>query len=342
MRLRGETITDVEPVVTGYCRRDIPALTEDATIADVLVLAEYSCALAGTAHRIAVVEAIEAATKTRPTRAARLTRVLFAEIERALARLWYLAECARAGGVQDAYAAALEQRETLFAALVAATGARVFWGIAVPGGIGRTIELADLSAAVKQVESDVAGWRDAISARGALGRAGAGVGVIAAEQVEALGLTGLAARGAIEMTDLRRERPYGGYKDLEDEISWPEPPERLAGDVSARLARAVDDLATSLSIAQASLNSLGDSVAEEGPATLSTPSGEGTARIAGPHGPVAASVTLSGADTIARMQLEIPGTALLAALRDLLVGARLGQAPLILASLDLCLECLDQ
>jgi Ni,Fe-hydrogenase III large subunit len=53
-------------------------------------------------------------------------------------------------------------------------------------------------------------------------------------------------------------------------------------------------------------------------------------------------VALADAEHVARLRLETPGAALIPALPEILEGGQLAQASLILASLDLCLECLDQ
>lgn len=303
---------------------------------------ERSCALAGAANRLAAVKAIETVAKQTPSQTAQLARVLFAETERLLARLWYLGVCARAAALPGLSVQALDERETVFAALDKATGARVFWSIAEPGGIRTDVEVHELATALKQIEGGVAGWRSAVARQGALGRAGAGVGTISAERAEALRLTGIAAAGSRALADLRREQSAAGYSDLESEITWPEQPDQPAGDVAARLSYAVEDLATSAAIAQAALAGLDDAVDAEPAPQLKGAAGEGTARVEGPHGPVAVTVALADAEHVARLRLEPPGATLIPALPEILEGGQLAQASLILASLDLCLECLDQ
>jgi ech hydrogenase subunit E len=330
--------------VTGYCSRGITDLVAGQPIDDALAVVERSCALAGTANRTALCQAIEAATGVAPALPARLTRVLFLEIERVLARLWTLATAARTANLSQHFGEALEQREALFTALVQAAGGRAFWGVAEPGGARADLALDGLSSAVKQIDVGLAPWRAAVSAKGPLGQAGTGVGKITPEQASAF--SGLAARGSTASDDARQERPEGGYADLRGAISWPEPDGGRAGDVAARLGRAVDDLASSLAIIQAATEALGtaaDSTAAAQRAVKATRNRatEGSATVEGPHGPVTVGVTLNGTQEIASLRIVPPGQALLAALPEILTGSQLGQVPLILASLDLCVECLD-
>jgi Ni,Fe-hydrogenase III large subunit len=343
LELRGEKVMGAQPTVAGYCRRGIERLAAGRSFEDALALVERTCANAGTANRIALCQAIEAATGVTPPLRARLTRVLFAEMERVLARLWVLGTSARAANQSRLFAEALEQRETLFAALVAATGERMFWGIAEPGGARDDLEIEALSSAVKQIEVGLSAWRVAAGARGPLGQAGAGIGMIAPGQSEAF--SGLAATGSEAATeDPRREHPEGGYADLRDAISWPSESSGQGSDVAARLRRAVDDLAASLAIINAATTASVDAPSATHttmPATAKTAGAEGSAHVEGPHGPIAIAVTLARAGDLAAMRIEPPGQALLATLPEILTGSHLGQVPLILASLDLCVECLD-
>ncbi len=341
LELRGETVASVWPPVTGFSRRGISTLARNVPIADALVLVERSCALAGTANRTALCLAIEDAKGDTPLLHARLTRVVFLEIERILARLWALGVSARTANLTQLFEDALEQREMLFGALVEATGQRVFWGIAEPGGARDDIELDALTSALKRIEAATTDWRLAVGPRGLLGLAGTGVGKISADRAGAL--SGLAAAGSGAGADARREHPGGGYADLGDEIVWTGASSGTsAGDVAARLNAAVDDIGQSIAIISSATTALsrGNSVPSAA-VVAHTADPRGTGRVEGPHGPIELAVTLVDDERVADLRIVPPGEALLAELPDLLTGSPLGKVPLILASLDLCVECLD-
>jgi ech hydrogenase subunit E len=337
LRLRGETVAGIEPVITGYCHRGVCELAGGEPLEDALAIVERACSLAHESHRIAVCMAVEKATGGKVAKPAAQTRVLFAEIERIHARFWTLAHVARAFGLNGPMQDALEQRESLFDALKTATGQRHYWGVSVPGGVRGGMDLEPLSAALATLEPALAIWRRIVGPQGALGRAGKGVGVIAAERAEDLGLTGLAARGSRAVADLRFTQKYGAYADLSRKDT--ERKIDQSGDIAARLVCAVEDIAVSLTLAQTCASALATSSAT---AAGITPAGSlsGSARVEGPHGPIEATVTLAGG-TLASLELHEPGAENLAALPELLEGQSLAQVPALLASLDLCVECRD-
>ena len=329
----------------GYCQRGIAELAEGRPLDDALTLVERSCSLAGTAHRTALCMAAESAAKVTPGKTARVARVLFAEVERMLARLWLLAEAGRAANVPLAVADALAQRETLLEATETITGERVFWGIAVAGGVRPDLGMKPLRDAFERLTGAPASWRRMVSPQGTLGRAGKGVAMLSGETVEALGLNGLAAFGSRERSDLRHLRLYGGYADLSLDDVWPKQHGVFGGDVAARLAYAVEEMASAQTIALACLDALaeaGDIVDEPKALPSASISRQGHAEIEGPHGSMSVALTLTRAGGVSELQLETPGVATIQALPAILEGQALGLIPLILASLDLCLECHDQ
>jgi Ni,Fe-hydrogenase III large subunit len=343
LRLRGERIAGVEPPATGYCHRGIVELAQGKPLDDALGVVERACSRAHESHRLAFCQAVEDASGVAVPEPARLTRTLFAEIERILARLWTLAVVARAANADAPFAQALDLRENLTTTLAKVTGERVYWAVAVPGGVRGDLDLEPLGAALDALDAETPGLRAQVGPSGPLGRATKGIGVISAARAEALGLTGLAARGSRTVEDLRATRPYAGYAD--SDVALPEPPGNPGGDVAARLVCTVDDIAASLSIAQACLDKLTNGEGASAPTTPKTPKlaagREGRTIVEGPHGPVEAVVALGGANTVARLRLVTPGAAVLAALPETLEGGLVAQAPVIVASLDLCAECLD-
>lgn len=365
------------PSATGYCRRGVVDLCVGRAPDDALAIVEHSCSLAGAAHRQALCLALEAVAGVEAPESDRIARSLFAELARILARLWTLGQIARAAAENAPYYEALEQREQFFDALEDATGERAYWGVARPGGVRSDVKMAPIREALDRFGGAVETWRVATGPQGPLGRTTVGVGRITRRRAAEWGLTGVAACGAglADATgataDLRRSAPYDGYRDVA--ITWPDSSEGTTnaanagddaadghaasssrasgganangkrGDVADRMRCAVDDMALSVTIAQACLGALGDE-----PALGATPilanqwrAGEGAATVAGPHGPVTVAVSLDAQGTISRLRLATPGAGLLAALPSTLMERPLAHTPLILASLDLCLECLD-
>ena len=357
LRLRGDEIVEVAPPQTGYCRRGIVALVEGQPMADALAIVERSCALAGAAHRQALCLAIEDATETEAPQRGRLTRTLFTEVARMLARLWTLGQVANAAELPALWREALTQRERLFSALERSAGARAYWAVAEPGGARLDLTLAPLRETLERLTPAVSAWRVATERGGPLERATARVGVTPASQLQTLGLRGVGVSGVSGVSgetsvanagDLRRARPaYDGYRDLPASV-WSTGAPGLAAmpaggdswDVASSLRAVAHDLATSSSLALACLVRLDDL---SGPVkTDVTPrDAEGRATVAGPHGPVTVEIALSARGRVELLRLIPPCAAPVAALPQLLTGHTLAEAPLMLAALDLCLNCAD-
>jgi ech hydrogenase subunit E len=282
--------------------------------------------------------------------------VLFAEIERLLARLWTLALAARAAAA-PLHHLALQQRESLFTALEAATGERYYWGISVPGGVRNDLTLEPLQVALERLLPEMTAWGAAVAAKGTLGRTGNGIGIISDEQARAIGLEGVARSGSPRASDLRATEPYAAYADYQTELSSVDSGTddassgtvsgKTTGDVTSRLTAVAADLLVSHAIAQKAIGTLseeGEDSNSKRPVTLAAPRDDVAASsvVEGPHGPVSLGYTYTRAGAITELVLETPAGRLVQALPHLLEGRLLPQVPLILASLDPCIECVDQ
>ncbi len=322
---------------------------------EALPVIERTCSLAHETHRIAFCQALESATNTQISQNAQTTRVLFAEIERLLARLWTLALAARAATANQLYQLALDQRESIFAALEAATGERHYWRISVPGGVRSDLQIEPLREALNFLQPGLAGWATTAAPAGLLGRTSNRIGIIPDDQVHTLELEGLAARGSSRVSDLRVTQPYAAYADYQAELSDDKNDDdevhaetKPAGDVTARLSCAAADLSQSHSIIQAAMSRLledsNQNENEKEAVILDAPAADCAAASAveGPHGPVSISYSYTSTGIVRGFVLKTPGAGVVQALPQLLEGRLLPQVPLILASLDLCIECQDQ
>jgi Ni,Fe-hydrogenase III large subunit len=335
--LRGDRIEDVELGDTALLSRGMLALASGKPADEALAILERSCANAGQTNRLALALALEAATNQSTTKQARLTRILFAEIERILARLWTLGVSAQAAGHANLWRAALDQREDFFAAAQAATGERVHWGVATVGGTGEHVTLTGLANALTAFAPACEEWRRVTIARGPLGATATSLGVISEEQAQ--DLSGLAGRAAGNRQDVRESAPYDGYVDLAH--AWPSSTYK-SGDAAARLLCAAEDLTTSVAVAQACLAELEKGV-DETPDQHAASSGAeevGAATVEGPHGAVTVRAARDQQGAVERLECVTPGATLYALVPRILHGHNATQAPLILASLDLCAECL--
>ena len=344
LRLRGERIIGVEEPATGtagYSHRGAIELAEGLSLDDALVILERVCARAGQTYRLALCLAVERITKAQVARPAALVRTLFAELERLSSALWTLGEIARAVDQRRLWSVALEQREAVFEAASAATGERVYWGVARPGGVRGDLTLAPIRAIAGDAADLYEQWRQAVARGGGLRRATEGLGRPALTPTAPLIPEDAAsARRGSSADDARRAAPYDAYRILE--LDWTPLDDLDAAplDAATSVARLVAGMKLSVDIIQTCLDEL-DEEPGLARAALAPRAGEGAATAQSPHGSARVAVTLGADGTVEALGLETDCAGTMALAPSLLVGRALGEAPAILAALDLCSACAE-
>src|SRR5579884_1802262 len=255
--LRGELVTGVE-THTGYLRRGVPALATQRDLAGVLDLVERMCGTCGHSHRLAVCLALEKAAQVTPPPRAQALRMLFSEVERALARLWLLMEVGRVSDFNALFSLALEAREMIFEGCVAAAEARLFWGVPVPGGAVNVADPSALADTIADVTSRLMILERLMADGGSLASRMTNIGKIQKATAEELGLTGLLLRASGGDADVRLAAPYENYQQFTDILTETDSPltRRLVGDVISRVRLALAELRLSLRLIQEMLDDL--------------------------------------------------------------------------------------
>lgn len=353
LALRGEMVTGVE-THTGYIHRGVTTLAQQRDLAGVLDLVERMCGTCGHSHRLALCIALEHHAGVTPPARAQALRMLFAEVERAQSRLWLLAQIGRLSDFGALFTAAVEAREMLFEGCVTATGSRLFWGIPVPGGAVGVDDPGALADAVGDVTARLASVDRLVAANGPLTRRATGTGKISHATAEELGLTGLVLRATGSDVDVRLATPYEGYDQFTDIlIATDGAPQHLVGDVASRVQLALAELRLSLRLMLGILDDLPDGQER---ATFPTmlPPGEAVAAVEGPHGRETVTLTLdanmsggqradlSSPGWLQALIIQTPSATNSSIVPIVLNKQPLADVPLVLASLDLCLACVDQ
>jgi ech hydrogenase subunit E len=349
LALRGETVTNVETQL-GYLHRGIEDLATTRDLPAVLDLVERTCGTCGHSHRLALSLALEQlAEVTVPPRAAAL-RTVFAEVERVLARLWLLMQVARVGELGGLFTSAIEAREILFEACAAATGTRLFWGIPVPGGAQGVADPQAIANGLTDCANALATIDRQLAPQGPIARRMVNVGKIPLTTVNDLGITGLVARAAGQDEDVRLATPYDAYPTVKETLVE-DATKQLTGDVAHRLFEAGSEIRQSMHVITALLDDLPEGQERATFPALLGP-GLATARVEGPHGRevVLAQVGIAEGKPVAtdqpgwltELRLSTPSATNSGLIPIALTGQRLGDVPLILASLDLCVACIDR
>jgi Ni,Fe-hydrogenase III large subunit len=351
LALRGEIVTTVETHL-GYLHRGVEAAATARDLPATLDLVERICGTCGHSHRLALCLALERLADVSAPPRAEAMRSAFAEVERLLARLWLLMEIGRVGEFGALFTAAVEAREVLFEACEAATGSRLFWGIPLPGGALAVEDPGALAQGLTDIEPSIVAIERLLSAQGPILRRMLGVGKVTSTAVEDLRISGLVARGSGTEDDLRLAAPYCAYRLLADDLATDAGDiKTLTGDVASRLRLAQREIRQSM---HAITTLLDDLPTGQDRATFPTtlPFGSAEAQVEGPHGreTVAVRVGTEGGRVMAlaepgwltELRITPPSVANIGLIPIVLPRQRLSDVPLILASLDLCVACVDR
>lgn len=308
LELDGETIRSVQ-INTGYCSRGVETLLTQRSYQDGLKLAERLCGNAAHHHRLAFCLALEQLAGVQAPPRARTLRSLFCEIEVMLSHLAWAAHLARVADLPRAYYLSTELRERLLEALEQATGQRLLWGLPIPGGIAPAPEIQPLVEVLEDMKPDLDRLKQQLTGERQLQRRTRGLAPLTSEQASEAGLTGPLAQAPNDTY----ERIVLRLGEMQESV---ETMEQLLENIPA------------------------GPLAEPFPEQL--PAGEAQASVEGPQGQEIWQIQSDGSECPTAVKITTASQRNLAAVPLALTGQRLSDALLILASLDICVACVDK
>jgi Ni,Fe-hydrogenase III large subunit len=335
----GEVVKDAELHI-GFNFRAIERLAEQRNFVAVIALMERVCGICSNVHTMSVCQALEQIAGLEVPPRARYIRVIVAELERLHSHVLWAGIAGKLIGFKTMFMACFALREKVMDVLEAISGNRVNYSMNRVGGVNR--DVADpqaVLAAVEEVEREVA--RSVIpvftGSRSALSRC-AGVGVLDEARARSLAVVGPTARASGIPQDIRKAAPYAAYEELDFQV-----PVEPAGDVKARLVVRALEILESCKILRQALGKLPTGDFHGPTEEVEMPAGTGLSRLEGPRGEVLYSVTTDGdSDSPRRVHVRTPTYANMPAVRVMLKGAQLADAPIIQASVDPCYSCTDR
>lgn len=334
----GERI-DRADVQVGAMHRGVEKLFEVRDYRQILMLADRHDWQAPFAGELTVALACEELLgMTVPPRAVWL-RTLLAEHTRIASHLGFLGYLTHRTDPADRRVARL--REALREQLRTLTGNRVHPMVTRIGGLAADADEAWLDAELAVVDRARQLATELLSLLDADWAHAAGVAPLGAELARAYGVTGPACRAAGEDLDLRRQRPYLGYAELD----VPAAPAAGAGDAQARFRLLAAEVGTGAALVAACaerLRTLDGPVAQALPKIIKLPDDEGYLATEAPLGQAGAHLVSRGDKTPWRLHLRTPSFATVSALPAVLPGVRVADLELALASLGYVVGDIDR
>lgn len=333
LELDGDRIVEAEPVI-GALHRGAEKLFEVRDYRQAMLLANRHDWLSAFCSELGIALAVERMLGIDVPPRATWARTLLAELNRVLSHLAFLGSFPVEGPPTAYYA--FDEREAVLRVMEEMTGGRMHFMATQVGGLKQDLPR---------------GWLDRVTATTAVVREGLtpfdglvvdpafvartrGVGVLDRATAEAYGVSGPVARASGLDLDLRRDEPYLAYAELAEVLRVPT---RTQGDALARVEVLLDQVRVSLDLVDECADAL--RTIEPGPIhvrlpkVLRAPEGHTYVWTENPSGINGYLLVSRGEKTPYRLKVRSASFNNVAALGEILRGARLEDVVTILASL---------
>jgi Ni,Fe-hydrogenase III large subunit/Ni,Fe-hydrogenase III component G len=324
-----------------FTHRGIEKAVEGLTPEAAFPKVERICGVCGVSHALSFSQALEGLTGTVIPERAKWIRVLTAELERLYNHVGDIGNLSAGIGFQVAVSNGARLKEGLLRLNEALTGNRYLRGMVVPGGVALDVPAAlrdETERAMERFEPDFASLVGLMRDNDAFLDRVATTGILPFAAARDLGVVGPAARASGVDWDMRRDKPYGGYEELDFAV-----PVHRRGDVAARLWVRVDEVPQTVRLirqALARIAAAGPELAAKVPPARAWSTGCGWSESA--RGSNVHWLMMGENNTIWRYFARSASYPNWPALTVAAPGNIIPDFPLINKSFELCYACLDR
>lgn len=337
--VKGEIIVDAEH--RGFHNwRGIEKIAEGRlTYNQIPFIAERICGICGFTHATSYVQAIESLAGIDIPDRARYIRSLMLEIERIESHLLWVGIACHILGFDTGFMLSWKIREHIMHLAEILTGNRKTYGMDIVGGVRRDVlgdRLAKARDSVKKIRYEYRELYNMLVNNSILVKRTRGVGVLPRDKAISYGVVGPVARATGLDIDVRRDHPYAAYKELSFDV-----PVYSEGDVLAITLVRLDEVFESLDLIEQILDALpGGPLAADVKGIPENKEAVGV--VEAPRGEDIHYVRSGLYNKIQRWRVRAPSYANIPPVKEMLIGYRLADAPIIYASVDPCLACTER
>jgi len=245
LELDGEIVVRAMPVC-GYLHRGYEKIAESKTYHQFIPYTDRLDYLAPLSNNVAYILAVEKLLGIEAPVRAQWVRVLVCELARISAHLLGVGTWALDLGAQSMFFYTFRERELIYNLYEKLTGARMTTSFTRIGGIMADLPdgfLDDMSAFIKQMKKKIDDYERLLTKNRIWIRRTRHIGIIGPAEAVNIGLTGPALRASGVDWDLRRDRPYLVYPELEFDVVV-----GSAGDVYDRYLMRIGEMRQSIRI----------------------------------------------------------------------------------------------
>jgi len=320
----------------GYSHRGLEGLAMKRTFEQVLQLVERSCGLCSHTHTLAFCQAVEKIANIKPPLKAQYIRVIIAELERLHSHLFWLSSVYKVLGFQEITSIILEFRENLMKLLEYLAGNRVMFSVNIFGGVKIDIpskkEVLKLVDNLKEPSEKLYNFFDTNIS---ILEKTKNIGVLTKDEALLYGVVGPTAEASGVKRDVRKDDPYEAYADIEFTQFFKE-----EGDAFARIIIHFWEIFESIKVVEQAIKKMPKGKTKQN--IVKIPEGEAVARVEAPRGELFYYVKSNGTNIPQKVKIRVPTFANLPATRLMLLGEKIENLDLVLASIDPCFSCMER
>lgn len=338
----GEEVIDAEPVF-GYLHRGTEKLAESRTYVQIVTLTDRMDYVASMSNNLAYVRTVEKLAGIEVPERALYLRVICAELQRIASHLMAIGFWLNdLGAFATPLMYCFRERERILDMFEMLCGARITLSYMRPGGVLQDAP-EDFWPALDVFLRDMPGYIDELAQlitenEIVLARS-KGIGVLSAEQAINASITGPVLRASSVKWDLRKADPYEIYDRLDFDI-----PIGANGDTFDRYIVRIEEMRESLKIVQQCVRDIpeGPVKAADVPFFLRLPEGDVYAAVESPKGELGFYIVSDRGISPYRCHIRAPSFINLTALREMLLGWKMGDLINIFGSLDVIIGEVDR
>ncbi|MGE5553913.1 MAG: NADH-quinone oxidoreductase subunit D [Betaproteobacteria bacterium] len=334
VRLDGETIVEVEPVI-GYVHRGMEKLLESRTWHQIIPYTDRFDYLASMFNNQAYAMAVERLAGIAVPERAEYLRVIACELNRIASHLVAVGAYGLDVGALTPILYTFREREKIYDLMEMLCGARLLYAYMRIGGVGYDVpeEFWDrLNAFLAELPRRIDEYEDLLTTNEIFLARTRGVGVLTGAHATNHGVTGPNLRASGVPYDLRKADPYSAYAAFDFAVVTGQ-----RGDSYDRYLVRIQEMRESLKI----LEQAAQACPREGPVlakvpkVLKPPAGEAYAHVESPRGEVGCHLVSDGSTMPYRFRWRAPSFHHLSVLRELVKGAKIADLIAVFGSIDI-------
>jgi len=347
----GEHIENVN-LAPGDNHRGIEFMGMQRNLIQIIYLAERICGICSASHPFAFCRAVENAAGIEIPERAQYIRVIIAELERIHSHILWAGVAAHELGFDSVLYLSWRAREEVLDLLEYLTGNRINYGIFMVGGVRRDIS----EEQIPRIRKTLGYYKDIYSKiediflnDPTIALRTKNVGVLTKEDALNFCAVGPTARASGVKKDIRQDQPYSAYADLEVKAIIPDILTGVVnGDVYDRIIVRLLELVQSIQIIEQCLENMpaGEIIAEKKLVKLlnqlKKAKGEGIGRHEAPRGECIHYVKLNESEFPEVWKARAPTYNNLMSWVPMLLGQQIADIPIVIASIDPCIACMDR